>query len=146
MSSLNEVNLIGNVGADPEFKAFESGDRMASFSLATTEKWKDKQGNAVERTEWIRVSCTNQGLLKVIEGYVKKGTKLYVQGKLETRTWEKNGEKKYLTEVVLRPYGGKIILLSSGSGDSSGAAQSTRENQSENGDVYSLAIEDEIPF
>lgn len=146
MSSLNECSFIGNVGADPEFRTFQSGDRVANFSLAVTEKWKGKDGNQQERTEWVRISCTNQGLLKVIEGYVKKGTKLFVQGKLETRSWEQNGEKRYATEVCLRPYNGKIILLGGGSGNSSGNAQSSQHQQAKQDGHQADLGGDEIPF
>lgn len=146
MSSLNEVNIIGHVGQDPEFKTFQSGDRVANFSLAVTEKWKDKDGNPQERTEWVKISCTNQGLLKVIEGYVKKGTKLFVQGKLETRKWEQDGQTRYATEVCLRPYNGKIILLGSNSGNSTGGGQPSQHQQAKQ-DGYQPDLSDqEIPF
>lgn len=145
MSSLNECNFIGHVGQDPEFKSFQSGDRVANFSLAVTEKWKDKDENPQERTEWVKISCTNQGLLKVIEGYVKKGTKLYVQGKLETRKWDQKGEKRYATEVCLRPYNGKIILLG-GKPDNASGGQTSAHNQAKQSGFQSEPDGDVIPF
>lgn len=113
--SVNKVILVGNLGQDPEIRSFQSGDRVANFSIATSESWKDKAtGEKKERTEWHRVSVTNQGLVKVIESYVKKGSKLYIEGKLETRKWtDQSGVEKYTTEVVLRPYGGELTLLDS---------------------------------
>lgn len=147
MSSLNECNFIGHVGADPEFKTFQSGDRVANFSLAVTEKWKDKNGDQQERTEWVKVSCTNQALLKVIEGYVKKGTRLFIQGKLETRKWQdQSGADRYSTEVCLRPFNGKIILLGGSSGNSSGNAQSSQHQQAKQNGYQPDVGEDEIPF
>ena len=146
MSSLNECNFIGHVGADPEFKEFQSGDRVANFSIACTEKWKGKDGNPQERTEWVRISCTNQGLLKVIEGYVKKGTKLFVQGKLETRKWQdQSGADRYSTEVVLRPYNGKIILLGGKSDNTSGSPASQHDQAKADG-YQPEPDADEIPF
>lgn len=118
--SLNHVQLIGNVGADPEIKAMQSGDKVANLSIATSESWKDKTtGEIKESTQWHRVVVWNQGLIKVIEQYVKKGDKLYVSGALETRSWEQDGVKKYTTEVVLRNYKGELILLGGGNGSHS---------------------------
>ncbi len=111
---LNKVTLIGNVGKDPEIRSFQSGDRVANFSLATSERWKDKSsGEKKEKTEWHNISVTNQGLVKLVESYVKKGSRLYIEGQLQTRKWEKDGQNHYTTEVVLRPYNGEIKLLSS---------------------------------
>lgn len=147
MSSLNQVQLIGNIGNDPEFKTFDSGDRVCNLSLATSEKWKDKQsGEQKEKTDWHRISVTDQNLVKIIEQYVSKGSKLFVQGKLETRSWEQNGEKRYATEVCLRPYNGKIILLGGGSGNSSGNAQSSQHQQAKQDGHQADLGGDEIPF
>jgi single-strand DNA-binding protein len=113
MSSVNKVILVGNVGKDPEIRSMQSGDKVASFSIATSESWKDKtSGEKKEKTEWHRISVFNQGLIKVIEGYVNKGTKIYIEGQLETRKWtNKEGVEQYSTEVVLRPYRGELVLL-----------------------------------
>ncbi|MGH1399090.1 MAG: single-stranded DNA-binding protein [Alphaproteobacteria bacterium] len=119
--SVNKVILVGNVGNDPEIRTFQNGGRVANLSLATSESWKDKNsGERRDKTEWHRVSVTNEGLVKVIENYVKKGSKLYIEGQLETRKWQdQNGNDKYSTEVVLRPYRGELTMLDSRS-DSGG--------------------------
>ena len=111
--SLNKVILIGNVGKDPEIRAFPNGGKVASLTLATSESWKDKEsGERKERTEWHRISITNDGLVGVVEKYIKKGAKLYIEGQLETRKWtDKDGQEKYSTEIVLRPYSGELLML-----------------------------------
>jgi len=111
--SLNKVELIGNLGKDPEIRSFQNGGRVAHFSIATSESWKDKaSGEWQERTEWHRVSLMSDGLVTIAEKYLKKGSKVYIEGKLETRKWtDKEGQEKYTTEIVLRPYSGKLIRL-----------------------------------
>lgn len=111
--SLNKVTLIGNVGKDPEVRTFQNGNRVASFSIATSTSWKDKAtGEKKENTQWHNISVVNDVLVGIIEQYVKKGTKLYVEGALETRKWQDNtGADRYSTEVVLRPFNGSIIFL-----------------------------------
>src|ERR1700761_7850770 len=97
--SINEVNLLGNVGKDPEIKTFQNGGRVASFSVATTEAWKDKtSGERKTDTEWHNVVVKSDGLVGIIEKYVKKGSKIHIEGKLETRKWEKGGVTRYTTE------------------------------------------------
>lgn len=116
--SVNKVILVGNVGQDPEIRSFQSGDKVANFSIATSESWKDKAtGERKEKTEWHRVSVYNQGLIHVIENYVKKGSKLYIEGQLETRKWtDQSGVEKYKTEVSLRPFRGELTMLDSRTG------------------------------
>ena len=111
--SLNKAELIGNLGKDPEIRNFQNGGRVAHLSIATTESWKDKQtGGRKEQTEWHRVSIMADGLIAIAEKYLKKGAKVYVQGKLETRKWtDKEGRDQYTTEIVLRPYHGELIML-----------------------------------
>ncbi len=111
--SVNKVILVGNLGRDPEIRAFQNGGRVASFSIATSENWKDKStGEKKERTEWHRISVLNDKLVEVVERYVKKGSKLYIEGQLETRKWtDKDGQEKYTTEVVLRPFRGELTML-----------------------------------
>jgi single-strand DNA-binding protein len=111
--SLNKATIIGHLGKDPEIRSFPNGGRAASFSIATSERWKDKEsGERKERTEWHRISILNEGLVTVAEKYLKKGAKVYIEGKLETRKWtDKDGQEKYTTEVVLRPYSGELIML-----------------------------------
>lgn len=133
---MNKVQLIGHVGQDPEIKTFQSGDKYATFSFATSESWKDKQtGEKKTDTEWHRVTVTNTAIVNIIERFVKKGSKLFLEGQNKTRSYEQDGQKKYTTEVVLRPYKGEIILLD---GKSDTPAQ---EQQS-----VSDKIDDEIPF
>ena len=162
--SVNKVILVGNVGNDPEIRTFQNGGRVANLSLATSERWKDKAtGENKEKTEWHRVSVLNEGLVKVIENYVNKGSKLYIEGQLETRKWQDaNGQDKYSTEVVLRPYRGELTMLDArGQGCSIGASQGGfNDNQTggyDNGAPAQAAssnaapasapeFEDEIPF
>ncbi|MGB0718973.1 MAG: single-stranded DNA-binding protein [Bdellovibrionales bacterium] len=131
--SVNKVILVGNVGNDPEIRTFQNGGRVANLSLATSERWNDKAtGEKKERTEWHRVSVLNEGLVKVIESYVKKGSKLYIEGQLETRKWQdQNGQDRYSTEVVLRPYRGELTMLDSrNSGGGGGYGGGFSDNQS----------------
>jgi single-strand DNA-binding protein len=111
--SLNKAELIGNLGKDPEIRNFQNGGRVAHLSIATTESWKDKKsGERKEQTEWHRVSIMAEGLVAVAEKYLKKGAKVYVQGKLETRKWtDKEGRDQYTTEIVLRPFSSHLIML-----------------------------------
>jgi len=109
--SVNKVILVGNVGQDPEVRQFQNGGQVCSFSLATSENWKDKNtGERRDKTEWHRVSIFSEGLIRVVQSYVKKGSKLYIEGQLETRKWQdKDGNDRYTTEVVLRGFGGTLI-------------------------------------
>lgn len=115
MPGVNKVILVGNVGRDPEIRSLNSGSQVANFSLATSENWRDKQtGERKEKTEWHRIAVFNEGLVKVVEQYVRKGAKLYVEGKLETRKWtDQQGQEKYTTEIVLTSFDGKIQMLDS---------------------------------
>ncbi len=153
--SVNKVILIGNLGKDPEIRSMQSGDKVASFSIATSENWKDKAtGEKKEKTEWHRISCFNQGLVKVIENYVKKGSKVYIEGQLETRKWtDKDGQEKYSTEVVLRPFRGELTMLDSKGGGSSSFQDSGANDYSpgpskaaSGGGGRTDDFEDEIPF
>jgi len=110
---MNKAMLIGNVGRDPEVRNTQGGDKVVSFSVATSEKWKDKStGEAKEKTEWHRVVIFNEGLCKIVEQYVRKGAKLYVEGQLQTRKWtDKDGADKYSTEVVLNGFHANITML-----------------------------------
>lgn len=111
--SLNKVTIIGNVGNDPEIRSMNSGDRVANLSIATSESWKDKQsGEKREKTEWHRVVVWNEHLVKVIDDYVNKGDKLYIEGKLQTRKWQdQSGNDRYSTEIVLQGFDGKLLML-----------------------------------
>ena len=111
--SINKATVIGYLGKDPEIRTFQNGGRAANFSIATSESWKDKEsGERKERTEWHRVSILSDGLVTVAEKYLAKGSKVYVEGRLETRKWtDREGIERYTTEIVLRPYSGELILL-----------------------------------
>lgn len=146
--SVNKVILIGNVGKDPEIRTFGNGGKVANFSIATSEQWKDKRsGERMEKTEWHNISVFNDGLVGVVERYVKKGQKLYIEGKLQTRKWQdRDGNDRYMTEVVLQGYGGTLTMLdskNSGSGPSASANQSSKPAPDEEPD---FDLDDEIPF
>lgn len=121
--SVNKVILIGNLGRDPEVKSFQNGGRVCNLSIATSENWRDKaSGERRERTEWHRVVIFNENLVGVAERFLKKGSKVYIEGQLETRKYEKDGRETYTTEVVLRPYRGELTLLD-GRGEGGGAEE-----------------------
>lgn len=129
MSSVNRVILVGNVGKDPEIHATQSGKEIANLTLATSESWKDKStGERKERAEWHRVVIFNEGLVNVVKNYVKKGSKLYVEGQLQTRKWtDQQGVEKYSTEIVLQQFGGQIVLLGGKGDNTSEPAQESDE-------------------
>lgn len=132
--SINKVILVGNLGNDPEIKTMQSGDRVCNLSIATSESWKDKAtGERKERTEWHRVVVFNQGLMNVCENFLKKGSKIYIEGQLETRSWEQDGQKKYTTEIVLRPFRGEITMLDSRGGGSGGFASQGQDDYGSSG-------------
>lgn len=156
--SVNKVILVGNLGADPEVRSMQSGDEVCNLSIATSESWKDKSsGERKEKTEWHRVVVFNQGLVTVCKNYLKKGAKVYIEGQLETRSWEQDGQKKYTTEIVLRPFRGELTMLDSRNGGGAGAgggfssgsqpeynAPSSGGGRSQSAPIDELA--DEIPF
>lgn len=111
--SVNKVILVGNLGRDPEIRSMPNGDRIANFSLATSETWRDKSsGERKEKTEWHRVSVFNDNIVKVVENYVKKGSTVYVEGSLQTRKWtDKDGVEKYTTEVIIGRFNGQLTML-----------------------------------
>lgn len=137
MSSLNRVELIGNVGKSPDIRSFDNGGKVANFSIATSRKWKDKTtGEVKEHTDWHNISVLNESLVGVIEKYVKKGDKLYVSGELRTRKWtDKDGNDKYTTEVVLQGYSGNLIMLSGKGGEESSVSHSPATGDSTARDV-----------
>ena len=121
--SVNKVILVGNLGRDPEVRSFSSGGRVANLSVATSERWNDRQsGERRERTEWHRVAIFSEPLVNIAERYLRKGSKVYLEGQLETRKWQdQSGQDRYSTEVVLRPYRGELTLLDARDGASAGA-------------------------
>ncbi|MEC9201749.1 MAG: single-stranded DNA-binding protein, partial [Pseudomonadota bacterium] len=124
--SINKVILVGNLGADPEIRQTKDGRPIANLSVATGESWKDKNtGERREKTEWHRVVIFNEGLAKIAEQYLRKGSKVYLEGQLQTRKWQdQNGQDKYTTEVVLQGYNGNLTMLDSrqGGGDFAGSS------------------------
>ena len=149
--SLNKVLLIGRLGNDPEIKQMVNGKNVARLSIATSNTWKDKNtGEKKEKTEWHRVVVFNEGLVGVIENYVKKGTKLYIEGSLQTRKWtdEKSGQDKYSTEIVLQGYNSTFTILS-GKNNKNTVSQDSSESKSalpKEKDISSDDLDDEIPF
>jgi single-strand DNA-binding protein len=123
MASLNQVSLIGNLGADPEIKSFQNGGKIANLRIATSESWKDKAtGERKEKTEWHTVTVASDGLVGVVERFLKKGSKVFVQGQLQTRKWaDKDGNDRYSTEVVLRGFDAKLVMLDGKASDGGGS-------------------------
>lgn len=154
--SINKVILVGNLGRDPEIRAMQDGREVANLALATSESWKDKNtGERKEKTEWHRVAIFNEGLVKVAKNYLSKGSKVYIEGQLQTRKWtNKEGQEQYTTEVVLQGYNGNLTMLDSkGSGggmsDNSGGdyGQSPSFGQMPSqGGGSAPGLDDEIPF
>ena len=124
--SLNKVMLIGNLGAEPDVRTFTNGGRVANLRIATSESWKDKNtGERKEATEWHTVAVFSEGLIAVVERYLKKGSKVFVEGQLRTRKWQdQSGNDRYSTEVVLQGFGGTLTMLGDGAG---GDARGERE-------------------
>lgn len=146
--ALNEASLIGNVGRDPEIRVTASGQRVASFSLATTEKWTVKgTGERREATEWHTIVVWNEGLVGVIEKYVRKGSKLFVRGKIKTRKYTMaDGQDRWTTEVVLETFGGAIELLGAPGGNRRPAADDPPASSAGRGGADPAALDDEVPF
>ena len=149
--SLNKVLLIGRLGNDPEIKQMSNGKNVARLSVATSETWKDKNsGERKEKTEWHRVVIFNEGLVNVVQQYVKKGANVYVEGQLSTRKWkdEASGQDKYSTEIVLQGYNSSLTMLDSrgGNGNSNLVSENKSSLPNENLNQDSKDLDDEIPF
>lgn len=150
--SLNMVQLIGNLGRDPEIRTMQNGGKLCNLSVATSESWKDKaSGERKERTEWHRVVIWDENIVRVAENYLKKGSTVYLMGQLETRKWtDQSGAERYSTEVVLRPFGSKLTML--GSKDRGDQQQHTSSSQAGGGWGQQAStggasdFEDDIPF
>lgn len=143
--SVNKVILVGNLGADPEVKSFQNGGKVCNLRIATSESWKDKAtGERKERTEWHSVTLQSDGLVKVAESYLRKGSKVYIEGKLQTRKWQdQQGNDRYSTEVVVSMGGVLTMLDGAPQGDGSrGAPMSNPKEQGGFGDD----LDDSIPF
>ena len=145
--SLNKVTLIGNLGKDPEIRATQDGREIANFSLATSESWKDKNsGERKSKTEWHRVVVFSQGLVGIIKNYVKKGSKIYIEGQLQTRKYQdKNGIEKYTTEIVLQNYNSNLQILNfTNSQASDQSIEGTIKNEFQG--AKEVELDDDIPF
>ncbi|MFW2829891.1 single-stranded DNA-binding protein [Sphingomonas sp. ID0503] len=154
MSSLNKVQLIGNLGRDPESRTFSSGGKVVEMRIATAERWTDRQsGERRERTEWHSVKVFSEGLCGVAERYLRKGSKVYVEGKLTTRKWQdQQGQDRYSTEVHLQGYDAKLILLDhragEGSSDGAGASGGGTPHGATGGarPAFDSDLDDDVPF
>ena len=154
--SVNKVILVGNLGRDPETRTFQNGGKVCNLRIATSENWKDKAtGERRERTEWHSVAIFSEPLARVAEQYLKKGSKVYVEGQLETRKWQdQSGNDRYSTEVVLRPYRSELTILDSrgGGGEGGGGGYDDRGSYGGGGGgggsqpAPSQELDDEIPF
>ncbi len=157
--SVNKVILVGNLGRDPEIRTFQNGNKVCNLRIATSERWKDKaSGEMKERTEWHSVAIFQEGLVRVAEQYLKKGSTVYIEGKLQTRKWQdQSGADKYSTEVVLQGFDGTLVMLGGrndgggggGGGSSYGSDQGGGNDGGPSGGYDSGpsgAMDDEIPF
>ena len=150
--SVNKVIIMGNLGKDPEIRNFPNGGRVCNFSIATSESWKDKNsGEKQERTQWHNISILSDPLVNIAERFLKKGSKVYLEGQLETRKWQDNsGSDRYSTEIVLRPYKGEITLIDN-KADSNMSNEPISNNQMDDIQENSVSpnvddFDDEIPF
>jgi single-strand DNA-binding protein len=155
--SVNKVIIVGNLGRDPEMRTFQNGGKICNLRIATSETWRDKQtGERKERTEWHSVAIMSEPLAKIAEQYLRKGSKVYIEGQLETRKWQdQSGQDRYSTEVVLRPYRGELTLLDAPGGqdrqDSGGyddrpAPQVGFDGRPTESRAPARDLDDEIPF
>ena len=146
--SLNKVLLIGRLGADPEVKQMVNGKSVARLSLATSQSWKDKNtGEKKEKTEWHRVVVFNEGLVNVVQQYLKKGAQVYVEGQLSTRKWkdEQSGQDKYSTEILIQGYNSSLTMLGGGNQNHS-ASQESKQNFDDAPAPDQSGLDDDIPF
>ena len=150
--SVNKVLLIGRLGADPEIKQMINGKSVARISLATSQSWKDKNtGEKKEKTEWHRIVVFNEGLVNVVQQYLKKSAQVYIEGQLSTRKWkdEKSGQDKYSTEVIIQGYNSSLTMLGGGGSGSSAndsSSQQISKNLDDGSQVPQNDLDDEIPF
>ena len=146
--SLNKALLIGRLGADPEIKQMVNGKSVARLSLATSQSWKDKNtGEKKEKTEWHRIVVFNEGLVNVVQQYLKKGAQVYIEGQLSTRKWkdEQTGQDKYSTEILIQGYNSSLTMLG-GSSQNNITSQDTKQNIDDNSTAGQNDLDDDIPF
>ncbi|HEX3422107.1 MAG TPA: single-stranded DNA-binding protein [Sphingomicrobium sp.] len=161
MAGVNKVILVGNLGADPEARSLNNGGEVVNMRVATSEQWKDRDGNRQERTEWHNVVIFNENLGRVAKSYLKKGSKVYLEGQLQTRKWtDQSGNDRYSTEVVLQRFRGELVLLDSREGsavggrssfnedyeDFGGAGASTRTQTRPQAATLDSDLDDDVPF
>ena len=162
MAGVNKVILVGNLGDDPEARSLNNGGEVVNLRVATSESWKDRDGNRQERTEWHRVVIFNENLGKVAKSYLKKGSKVYLEGQIQTRKWQdQSGADRYSTEIVLQRFRGELVLLDSrgggggedfGGGSSSGfesggfGGGSGGNRQSRPAPAFDSDLDDDVPF
>ena len=159
--SLNKVMLIGNLGKDPESRSFQNGGEVVNLTVATSENWKDRDGNRQEKTQWHNVAIFSEGLAKVAKNYLKKGSKVYLEGQLETRKWQdQSGNDRYSTDVVLRQFNSSLVLLDSREGGGGGASRgndygndfggggggSSRPQSRPQPAAFDTDLDDDVPF
>jgi len=151
--SLNKVLLIGRLGADPEIKQMVNGKSVARLSLATSQSWKDKNtGEKKEKTEWHRIVVFNEGLVNVVQQYLKKGAQVYIEGQLSTRKWkdEQSGQDKYSTEIIIQGYNSSLTMLGGGGGgrgiQNDNSSETISKNSDEASKIEQNDLDDEIPF
>ena len=148
MASVNKAIVLGHLGRDPEIRSFQNGGRVANLSVATSESWKDKNtGERRERTEWHSVAILNDGLVGVAEKYLRKGSKVYVEGQLRTRKWQdQSGNDRYSTEIVLQGFGAQLVLLDAREGGDRQSRQDDREPHGQVGGGGYDDLDDDVPF
>ena len=148
--SLNKVQLIGRLGADPEVKQMVNGKSVARISLATSQSWKDRNsGEKKEKTEWHRIVVFNEGLVNVVQQYLKKGAQVYIEGQLSTRKWkdEQTGQDKYSTEIILQGYNSTLTMLGGSNSNNIANSSSSKNNDFDQTDQQkNTDLDDEIPF
>ena len=149
--SLNKVLLIGRLGADPEVKQMVNGKSVARLSLATSQSWKDKNtGEKKEKTEWHRIVVFNEGLVNVVQQYLKKGAQVYIEGQLSTRKWkdEQSGQDKYSTEIIIQGYNSSLTMLGGGGRgiQNDNSSETISKNSDEASQIEQNDLDDEIPF
>ena len=146
--SVNKAIIVGNVGKDPEVRSTNDGREIATLTVATSESWKDKStGEKKEKTEWHRVVIFNDGLVNLVKNYVKKGSKLYIEGALHTRKWtDKDSVERYTTEIVLQGFGGVITMLDKNNGGGGNNSSESNDQPQQSSPSNSDQLDDEVPF
>jgi single-strand DNA-binding protein len=161
MAGVNKVILVGNLGADPEARSLNNGGEVVNMRVATSEQWKDKDGNRQERTEWHQVVIFNENLGRVAKNYLRKGSKVYLEGQIQTRKWQdQSGNDRYSTEIVLQRFRGELVLLDSREGagggrgafnedfggDDFGGGSSQRTQSRPQPAAFDSDLDDDVPF